>query len=224
MKKAVLGMPWAKETLTRCTNADPAWTLKDLHGHLDSAYLQEEEEEAARAADGHLQDMPANAALPGIFYQGQGIYGRERNPGSRSSAPNGFFKRPSDVDRFGSKRQCWNCGSDNHLIRDCRKPRNMMAIVAKRASKAKSKDELKQVLYEVIVQTEDAIFENENEGAATFWQTNLSDSDGRYSSDSDCDSSINKSPPPDTLYQGLQDIQRRQHANVSFSAVNPEDF
>jgi hypothetical protein len=37
MKKAVLGMPWAKETLTRCTNADPAWTLKDLHGHLDSA-------------------------------------------------------------------------------------------------------------------------------------------------------------------------------------------
>jgi hypothetical protein len=92
MKKAVLGMPWAKETLTRCTNADPAWTLKDVYGHLDSAYLQEEEEAAVRAADGHMQDMPANAALPGIFYQGQGIYTRERNPCSRSSAPNGFFK------------------------------------------------------------------------------------------------------------------------------------
>jgi hypothetical protein len=54
--------------------------------------LQEEEEAAARAADGHMQDMPANGALPGIFYQGQRIYGRERNPGLRSSAPNGFFK------------------------------------------------------------------------------------------------------------------------------------
>jgi hypothetical protein len=100
----------------------------------------------------------------------------------------------------------------------------MLAMLAKRASKAKSKEELKQVLYEVIVQTKDAIFENENEAAATFWQANLSDSNGRDSSDSDCDSSINKSPPPDTLYQGLQDIQRRQHANVSFSAVNPDEF
>jgi hypothetical protein len=57
---------------------------------LDYAWLQEKEEVEARKIDGRSSgsyDYSLKQNFPGIFFQMQGMYGRPRNPGSRSSAP-----------------------------------------------------------------------------------------------------------------------------------------
>jgi hypothetical protein len=82
--------------------------------------LQEQEEVEARKIYGRLSgnyDFSIQQNIQGIFFQGHGMYGRPRNPGSRSSATSKSSYQNSSatglhgkygVDRFGNARLCNN--------------------------------------------------------------------------------------------------------------------
>jgi Zinc knuckle len=169
--KAVVGAHWAKASLSASQSSSPTWTFQQLYSSLDESWLQEQEEVEARQRDngGKSNSGPiSRESLPGIFYQGQGIYARPRQVGSRSSAPGKHFKIQSGtetevgkngVDRYGRARLCNNCKSPDHFIRDCSRPKNLLSNVAQMIQN-KSPAEVRQVLYEVCMQAEDAL-ENE---------------------------------------------------------------
>jgi hypothetical protein len=87
----VIGASWAKSALSISQSASPPWSFQALYAALAAAWLQEQEEIEARQIDGRSSAGPENLTVPqvpGMFFQGQGVYGRPRQPGSRSSAPN----------------------------------------------------------------------------------------------------------------------------------------
>lgn len=57
---------------------------------LDAAWLQEQEEVENRQREGMTSaryETPNADAVPGLYFQGQGIYGKPHKIGSRFSAP-----------------------------------------------------------------------------------------------------------------------------------------
>jgi hypothetical protein len=113
--------------------------------------------------------------IPGLYFQGQGMYGRPRNPGSRSSAPS----RPSNentksnafgqngIDRFGKPRLCNNCQSKHHFIRDCDKPRNILRKVPQLIKD--NPKQIRQILFEMCLQAEGACFADTEEEFSAFF-------------------------------------------------------
>jgi hypothetical protein len=84
---------------------------------LDAAWLQEQEEVEARQFDGKVHGRSKTTVerqISGLYFQGQGMYGRPKAPGFRSSAPsrsstgNTSNSAPGQngIDRFGKPRLC----------------------------------------------------------------------------------------------------------------------
>jgi hypothetical protein len=148
--------------------------------------LQEKEEVEATQIDGRSSgsyDASLKQIIPGIFFQGQGMYGRPRNPGSRSSAPSKspyqnasgtVLSGKNGVDRFGNARLCNNCQSKDHFIRNCDKPKTILRNVAQQLTK--NPENVRNILYEMCLQTEDALYtEADDEYSAFFNNTGEKD-------------------------------------------------
>jgi hypothetical protein len=86
----VVGATWAKSALSSSQSASPPWTFQTLYAALDAAWLQEQEEAEILQFDGKVHgrsETTVERQIPGLYFQGQGMYGRPKAPGSRSSAP-----------------------------------------------------------------------------------------------------------------------------------------
>jgi hypothetical protein len=176
---AVVGANWAKSALSNCQSASPPRSFQALYAALDAAWLQEPEEIEARQTDGkssaRLEPL-SGSQISDLFFHGQGVYGRPRQPGSRSSVPykssninvssvttpgkNGF-------DRLGNPRLCNNCQSKDRFVRDFDKPKNRLRNVANQIKF--NPDTIRQILFEVCLQTEDAMLKNEADEYSSFF-------------------------------------------------------
>ena len=176
--KAVVGATWAKSALSNSQSSSPPWNFHQLYSALDAAWLQEQEEKEARKRDGKIDissSKVSNESVPGMFFQGQGFYGKPKQRGSKSSNPYvGLRRRPhhkpytprtgkNGTDRNGKPRVCHNCNSPDHLIRDCDKPRNLIRNVGRLLSN--NPKDAKKILYELCIQSEEALFENDGSNA-----------------------------------------------------------
>ena len=72
------------------------------------------------------------------------------------------------IDHYGRARLCNNCKSPDHFIRDCSKPRNLLNNVAKLIQNKKP-SEIRQVLYEVCMQAENAVWNDEDDPMNVFF-------------------------------------------------------
>lgn len=160
LHEAVIGNPWATQCLA--TSKIEGWSFQKLYTALDAAYLHHEQSEAAKKRDGGRSYDAEHFAPPaiGTYYEGQGIYGRPRKPGSRSSAP---FVPGQPSKNVKGQRLCFNCGEPGHYIRECKKPHNIALTVASMVNKKGSN--AKKILYELSCQTEEAIFASHREEA-----------------------------------------------------------
>jgi Zinc knuckle len=150
-----------------------------LYVALDAAWLQEQEEVEARQFDGKVHGCSENMVerqMPGLYFQGQGMYGRPKDPRSRSFAPSrssightsNSAPGKNGIDRFGKPRLCNNCQSPDHFIRDCDdKPRNIFRNVAKQIKN--NPEQIRQILFEMCLQAEDACFADKVEGFIAFF-------------------------------------------------------
>lgn len=212
--KAVVGAPWAKSALSMSLSANPPWTFQQLFTALDTAWLQNEEEVAARQRDGRSHtrtfgnDRYETPKPPGLFWETpSGMYGRPRRPGSKSSAPHSkqnFMRRDklgngaagrNGLDRFGNPRLCNNCGDKDHFIRFCPKKRGgIMSTVGGMLQTNPSK--ATQILYELCVQTEDALYTSPDDELSMFFErdnSNTHDEDEEDIIDSQGDGNQDKS-------------------------------
>jgi Zinc knuckle len=171
---AVIGLPWAKEPLGRCQSAKVPWTIAELYEALYAAYLQEQEEKDARRHDqacyrgSTIGDLPNIPGVAGINFTDQGLNGRARTPGSRSS-------KPSDYQNRIGPRRCFTCDSPDHLIRDCTEPKRTMQTVASKVAKLNNARDVKRVLYDNVCQMEGALFnkgDDEDPEFKSFFHTN----------------------------------------------------
>jgi Zinc knuckle len=156
--KAVVGATWAKSVLSSSQSASPPWDFQTLYAALDAAWLQEQEEVEPRQFDGKMHgrsETTVDRQIPGLYFQGQGMYGRPKTPGSRSSAPsrssigNTSNNAPgkNGIDRFRKPRLCNNCQSPDHFIRDCDRPRNILRNVAQQIKN--NPEQIRQILFEM---------------------------------------------------------------------------
>jgi hypothetical protein len=127
---------WAKNPLSSAQSSSPRWGFQKLYAALDAAWMQEQEEADARRGDDGPTETRNISVYPGHFFQGQGIYGRERKPNSKSSAPRSWPQLQTNqqpgkngTDKFGKPRICHNCSSADHFIRQCYKPRNVVRSI-----------------------------------------------------------------------------------------------
>ena len=172
--KAVVGAEWAKNALSSSQSSNPPWNFQQLYSALDAAWLQEQEEKEARKRDHKPSSSKLNnETVPGLFFQGQGFYGRPRQRGSKSSNPypskrrKAYFNSNSRTsgagrngnDRDGNPRVCHNCGSPDHFIRDCDQPRNLTRNIGQMLRK--TPNDAKRILFELCQQSEEALFEND---------------------------------------------------------------
>lgn len=179
------------------------WTQHDLH---------HEQSEAAKKRDGRKNDLDSQISEKpiGTYYEGQGIYGRLRNPRSKSSAP--FQPRPFVPGT--KKRLCFNCGEPGHFIRDCKKPQNIALAVAGMVNRKGSN--AKAILYELSCQTQNAIFPNQHEEAfATMFGKD--DVEGEESGSDDDNDDI-------TDHDGKFGEEEQREDEVYYDTLSPEDF
>ena len=197
--RAVVGHEWAGNSLSQAIASEPA-DSQQMFNDLDSAWLQKQEETEGRKRDGIPQAryrMEQGSRLPGLYYEGQGFYGKPRKFNSKSSVPRGY--RPTSnfqpntsrrmnennpgqngLDKFGKTRKCHNCGSKDHFIRDCNvKRRNNATNVANMLRQ--NPNGAKQILYDLCLQTEDA-FCNKEDHEAFFEEEEGKEEDGRMRS------------------------------------------
>lgn len=164
LHEAVLGNPWATQCLATCKIEN--WSFQKLYTTLDAAFLHHEQSEIARKRDIKWSEGADHfSAKPiGTYYEGQGVYGRPRKPGSRSSAP--FVPGQSSRTRGSSstgRRLCYNCGEPGHYIPECTKPQNIALTVASMVKK--DGKNVKKILYELSCQSQEAIFPNQHDQA-----------------------------------------------------------
>ena len=149
MVNAMKGHAWATNTLSMCKTH--RWDLNQLYQQLDADWQLSQEVKQRR------NEMRGKTVHPRVYYEGQGVYGKPRQPGSKSSVPVGEYRTGPvgqrarwDRARQGQKKtdfagKCFNCGETGHVVRNCRKQGNLMANVGKTARGA----DPFQVLFEV---------------------------------------------------------------------------
>lgn len=180
LENAVVGLSWARNALMQ-SEAETGWTFNKLYTSLDAAYLQSQREEEANKRDGKKEPDKEESAkiieekkeVPSINYEGQSTYGRPRNPRSSSSRPfsGSSSSRPFKFTRQWKKeKRCFNCGSKDHLIRNCPKEeRNVHHIIEEMLNSGNSE----KIIYQMCCYLQD-IIENESD---------TSDSDNSDNSD-----------------------------------------
>jgi len=157
LSDALVGTDWAKPVLAQSTSASPAWSFQQLFTALDTAWLHEQREKDSKAKSSSSSLVPSS--LPGVNFVGQQrTYGIPRRHGSKSSNPRRFEgtdQRLNQKDKYGNIRQCNNCGSKYHLMRDCKHPPKITQNV-NRILKTNPRS-VKHVLFELCQQTEELI-------------------------------------------------------------------
>lgn len=156
MHNAVKGHSWATNTLSRAKTGK--WPLNQLYQQLDSDW------QLAQDVQQRKQAMRGKAVHPRVYYTGQGMYGKPRQPGSRSSVPGSEHRSgPAGNDRRWDKAKvrfqnkeftgkCFNCLEPGHIMAKCTKPKRG---VLKNVHSALSKAPMHQVLFELSMQAED---------------------------------------------------------------------
>jgi hypothetical protein len=147
LRSAVIGMSWAREPLSR-VNAG-YMSYQELFSQLESSIQQERDEKAAILQDANYSRSGSRMSdkVPGIFFNGQARYGREN---TRKYSPANAVQ--------SNGKECWNCGSPNHLLGGCTKKKDIANIAARKVqfyNKTKFDDEnkaLKRVLFEICEQ------------------------------------------------------------------------
>lgn len=207
LQEAVIGNPWATHCLS--TSKIESWTFQKLYTALDAAYLHHEQSETARKRDGRGSEGTDYSSKPiGTYYEGQGMYGRPRKPGSKSSAP---FEPRNMLRGTKGPRLCFNCGQPGHYIRQCKKPQNIALTVASMVKK--DGRNAKQILYELSCQSQDAIFsKQEDEAFATMFGDNEDEDTSHEGSDNSDDSVSDK------------DDDQEDDSEVYHDTLSPEDF
>lgn len=211
LQEAVIGNSWATQCLATCKIEN--WSFQKLYTALDAAYLHHEQSEAAKKRDGRKSDLEGQLSQKpiGTYYEGQGMYGRPRKPGSRSSAP----YQPRPFVPGNKKKLCFNCGEPGHFIRDCKKPQNIALTVAGMVNKKGSNT--KAILYELSCQTQEAIFHNQNEEAfATMFGKDDVEGEDSDSYDTEDDN---------TGHDGAEEEEDQgEEDDVYYDTLSPEDF
>jgi hypothetical protein len=166
LRSAVIGMSWAREPLSR-VNAG-GMSYQELFSQLESSIQQERDEKAALLQDSNYRRSGSQISdkVPGIFFNGQARYGREN---TRKYSPANAIQ--------SNGKECWNCGSPNHLLGGCTKQKDIANIAARKVqfyNKTRFDDEkkaLKRVLYEICEQigTDDTEADG-YEDASTYFQ------------------------------------------------------
>ena len=146
LRTAVVGMSWAHEPLSRMQAGN--MTYQELVSQLEASIQQEREEKEARLKDNlgksssHYDDK-LSGNLPGIFWNGQPRYAKDR-----SWRSNRHFEKKK------KSKTCWNCGNTDHLMKDCPNKEGLADTVAKKVqfyTRKRYNNEnkaLKQVLFE----------------------------------------------------------------------------
>lgn len=109
LRNAVIGTTWAAGPLSRMSTT--CMTYQELYAQLESSIQNEKDTKQALAVDHAARLVPKTSTpgeqfgsedtpIPGVMFAGQARYGR--HPDVKS-------------------RQCFNCGSTAHLIKDCPK-------------------------------------------------------------------------------------------------------
>lgn len=210
LQEAVIGNPWATQCLA--TSKIEAWSFQKLYTALDAAYLHHEQTETAKKRDGRRNDQQdfLSSKPIGTYYEGQGLYGRPRKPGSRSSAP---YQPKPFVRGTKQQRLCFNCGEPGHFIRECKKPQNIALTVANMVNKKGSNT--KAILYELSCQSQDAIFPNQHEQAYdTMFGERCDEGDQNESDNDDTDENDGKDG---------NDCEE-ENEDVYYDTLSPEDF
>jgi len=156
LRNAIIGYSWAKGPLNRDSAEDLSY--QELYSQLQAAIQQEIEEKAAVLLDQSIgRSAPAlprtnglpsrsSGSIPGVLFTSPAKYGRDNSRRSGGST--------TGITANIGERSCWNCGATDHLLTDCRKPRNLAEIAARKVQfydRKKFKDEkkaLKRVLLE----------------------------------------------------------------------------
>ena len=179
LRSAVIGMSWAHEPLSRVTAGGMSY--QELYSQLESSIQQEREEKAAILQDTNYGRSVNHSSdkIPGIFFNGQARYGRGKN-----------WKNEQTDSHQPRSKSCWNCGSSNHLLGSCLKPKDLTNIAARKVqyyNKTKYDDEkqsLKRVLFEFCKQIEpETEMTDEFDDAEVFFQGCHDGDECKYSSE-----------------------------------------
>ena len=110
---AVVGHEWASNPLSQAIASEPA-DFQQMFTDLGSAWLQQQEETKGRKRDGTSQTRyrtEQGSHLPGLYYEGQGFYGKSRKFNSKSSVPRGY-RPPRNFQPSASRMSNGNPGQN----------------------------------------------------------------------------------------------------------------
>ena len=168
MQNSVKGHSWATHTLSRAKK--DRWSLNELYQQLDADFQLHKEVYQKKSA------LRGKAVHPRVYYNGQGTYGKPRQPGSKSSVPvnqhrtgsAGYTARWTRARQGVAKSEfagkCFNCQEPGHVMRNCKNPRK--GVLKNISTALHNKTPMSQVLFELAVQAEEGIQEDSDKANA----------------------------------------------------------